>query len=196
MPTVAVTLAKSCCRCRVKLEKILCIIQEGCGFVFDKVEYDKDGKVMITGTFDAIDLCCKIKCKARCFVTKVEIVPPKKEEPKKKDDEKKPETKVIPCPYPYPYPYPCLQPQPCPSTTTTCPTPPPDTSCSCGFCKPKPVCPPKICCPPPPVVCPPPPPTWCPPPPPPCPYPPTCRPPACGYPRDCYQEPDGTCTVM
>ncbi|RLM64545.1 late cornified envelope-like proline-rich protein 1 [Panicum miliaceum] len=72
MPTVAITLDLSCCRCRSKIQKILCCIQERCGFVFEKVVYEKE-KVVVTGPFDAIELCCKLRCKAGCFVTKIEL---------------------------------------------------------------------------------------------------------------------------
>ncbi|RLM75385.1 hypothetical protein C2845_PM15G06960 [Panicum miliaceum] len=116
MPTVAITLDLSCCRCRSKIQKILCCIQERCGFVFEKVVYEKE-KVVVTGPFDAIELCCKLRCKAGCFVTKIEIVPPPpppppidytdkyKKKPKKKPDPT-PCDKLIPYPFPYPCPYP------------------------------------------------------------------------------------------
>ncbi|WVZ85444.1 hypothetical protein U9M48_032373 [Paspalum notatum var. saurae] len=107
MPTVSITLDLACCRCRSKIEKILCCIQERCGFVFEKVVYEKD-KVLISGPFDAVDLCCKLRCKAGCFASKIEIVPPpppkltKEEEEKKKKEEedkkKKKETKPVPDP--------------------------------------------------------------------------------------------------
>ncbi|WVZ85328.1 hypothetical protein U9M48_032269 [Paspalum notatum var. saurae] len=115
MPTVSITLDLTCCRCRSKIEKILCCIQERCEFVFEKVVYEKD-KVLISGPFDAVDLCCKLRCKARGFVCKIEIVPPpppkltkeEEEEKKKEEEEEKKKTEdpkrkpdackqIIPC---------------------------------------------------------------------------------------------------
>ncbi|ONM17858.1 protein PYRICULARIA ORYZAE RESISTANCE 21 [Zea mays] len=206
--TVAITLDLGCCRCKTKIHKILCCLQQRCGFVFDKVVYDKD-KVLVSGTFDAMDLVCKLRCKAGHFATKIEIVPPP---PPKKDPPPPPPqtapaaavgspqqpvvtsnrpdppptcTKALipyPCPYPYPYPLPCPSPQP--------------RSCHCHSCKPPP-------CPTPP----PPPPRPCPTPPPPCPPPVSvCKCPAwtpcqCrGHPWVvCCEEnlqPDGPCAVM
>ncbi|KAJ1270782.1 hypothetical protein BS78_06G078100 [Paspalum vaginatum] len=143
MPTVAVTLDLACCRCRSKIEKILCWIQERCGFVFEKVVYEKD-KVLISGPFDAVELCCKLRCKAHCLACKIEIPPPEKC------------TTLILCPYPYPYPCPYPYPQPlaCPPN---CPKPP--RSCECPSCcgPPRPClpppCPPHHPCPPPPPGC-------------------------------------------
>ncbi|XP_066348060.1 protein PYRICULARIA ORYZAE RESISTANCE 21-like [Miscanthus floridulus] len=184
--TVAITLDLGCCRCRTKIQKILCCLQERCGFVFDKVEYDKD-KVLVSGPFDAMDLCCKLRCKAGCFATKIEIVAPpqpKKKKKKKKEDPPPPATCKALIPYPclYPYPYPC--PSPCPNPQPTCPsscaTP---RSCQCHSCRPPPPCPtpPRPC--PAPVCnkCP----TWTP-----C----QCR----GYPWVvcCEEKPDPGCAVM
>ncbi|CAO2042109.1 unnamed protein product [Urochloa humidicola] len=203
--TVVITMDLSCCRCRSKIEKILCKLEERCKFVFEKVVYEKD-KVRITGPFDATDLICKLRCKAGCFVRNIVIElpppppPPKccekdpkccKKEPKKKKCNDTPPTNIVvnvenpkqpdptPCDtkvlFPFPYPFPC----PYPYLQPACKLPWPCECPSC--CKPPP--PPPVCDPKPPPVCPPPPPCPphpCPPPCPPCPphpCPPKCRPP-------------------
>ncbi|CAN6248437.1 unnamed protein product [Urochloa humidicola] len=138
--TVVITMDLSCCRCRSKIEKILCKLEERCKFVFEKVVYEKD-KVRITGPFDATDLICKLRCKAGCFVRNIVIElpppppPPKccekdpkccKKEPKKKKCNDTPPTNIVvnvenpkqpdptPCDtkvlFPFPYPFPCPYP--------------------------------------------------------------------------------------
>ncbi|KAL5213877.1 hypothetical protein ABZP36_003029 [Zizania latifolia] len=117
MPTLIITVDLQCCRCSTKIQKILCCMQERGEFAIEKVVYEKD-KVLVSGSFDAEKLYCKLWCKAGKIITHIKIdkpPPPPKKEPK-------PECKIIPCPYPYPYPCPqqCCPPWPCGCATPHC----------------------------------------------------------------------------
>ncbi|KAG8064385.1 hypothetical protein GUJ93_ZPchr0004g38689 [Zizania palustris] len=129
MPTLIITVDLHCCRCSTKIQKILGCMQERREFAIEKVVYEKN-KVIVTGTFDAEKLCCKLWCKAGKFIVNIEIVkppPPEKKEDKK--EEKKPEPKQeckinISCPYPCPQQ--CCPPwPPCGCATSHCEPPAP-----------------------------------------------------------------------
>ncbi|EAZ30605.1 hypothetical protein OsJ_14658 [Oryza sativa Japonica Group] len=131
MPTLIITVDLQCCRCNIKIQKVLCCMQERGELEIEKIVYEKD-TVVVSGPFDAEKLSCKLWCKAGKIIKDIKIKPPEeKKKPEPKPDEKKPDPKPKPDPcklIPFPYPYVYPPPPPCGG----CATP------HCCDCHPKP----------------------------------------------------------
>jgi len=148
MPTLIITLDMDCCRCTTKIQKVLCSIQDRGKFTIDKIVYG-DGKVLVSGPFDADKLSCKIWCKAGKIIKNIEVAKPPPKQKEEKPVEPKPAPWLVAYPYPYPVPYQqytttgpcgCATPYcdchskppplaPAPAPTCQCPTGP---SCHCS----------------------------------------------------------------
>uniref|UniRef100_A0A0D9ZK89 HMA domain-containing protein n=1 Tax=Oryza glumipatula TaxID=40148 RepID=A0A0D9ZK89_9ORYZ len=149
MPTLIITVDLQCCRCNIKIQKVLCCMQDWIQSLWvvqpynhynrnergeleiEKIVYEKD-TVVVSGPFDAEKLSCKLWCKAGKIIKDIKIKPPEeKKKPEPKPEEKKPDPKPKPDPcklIPFPYPYVYPPPPPCGGCTTP----------HCCDCHPKP----------------------------------------------------------
>uniref|UniRef100_A0A0E0DDH9 HMA domain-containing protein n=1 Tax=Oryza meridionalis TaxID=40149 RepID=A0A0E0DDH9_9ORYZ len=143
MPTLIITVDLQCCRCNIKIQKVLCCMQERGELEIEKIVYEKD-TVVVSGPFDAEKLSCKLWCKAGKIIKDIKIKPPeeKKKKPEPKPDEKKPDPKpkpdpckLIPFPYPYVYPPQCWPCGGCATPHCECTSKPPPApakpACGC-----------------------------------------------------------------